>query len=87
MKKFCDLLSYRHFQWMLTNSDGKCQDPDDTFMEQLYNNYNVERIWSRQAIVAKPEKRDKLSELLVRNFQQEILSLRNVHCHQLSLAF
>ena len=87
LKKFCDLLSYRHFQWMLTNSDGKCQDPDDTFMEQLYSNYNVERIWSRQAIVAKPEKRDKLSELLVRNFQQEILSLRNVNCRQLSLAF
>ena len=87
LKKFCDLLSYRHFQWMLTNSDGKCQNPDDTFMEQLYNNYNVERIWSRQAIVAKPEKREKLSELLVRNFQQEILSLRDVHCQQLSLTF
>ena len=87
MKKFCDLLSYRHFQWMLMGSDGKCQDPDDTFMEQLYSNYTVDRIWSRQAIVAKPEKREKLSELLVRNFQQEILSLRNVHCYQLSLAF
>ena len=72
---------------MLTNSDGKCQDPDDTFMEQLYSNYNVDRIWSRQAIVAKPEKREKLSELLVRNFQHEILSLRDVHCRQLSLAF
>ena len=30
---------------------------------------------------------EKLSELLVRNFQQEILSLRDVHCRQLSLAF
>ena len=87
LKKFCDLLSFRHFQWMLTNSDGKCQDPDDTFIEQLYHNYNIERIWSKNAIVAKPEKRDKLSELLVRNFQREILSLRDVHCRQLSFAF
>ena len=87
LKKFCDLLSYRHFQWMLTNSDGKCQDPDDTFMDELYSNYNIERIWSKQAIVAKPEKRDKLSELLVRNFYREILSLRDVHCRQLSFAF
>lgn len=87
LKKFCDLLSYRHFQWMLTNSDGKSFDPDDTFMEQLYNNYNVERIWSKNAIIAKPEKREKLSELLVRNFQREIISLRDVHCHQLSFAF
>lgn len=87
LKKFCDLLSYRRFQWMLTNSDGKSQNPDDTFMEQLYSNYNVERIWSKNAIVAKPEKREKLSELLVRNFQREILSLRDVYCQQLSFAF
>lgn len=87
LKKFCDLLSYRRFQWMLTNSDGKCQDPDDTFMEQLYSNYNVERIWSKNAIVAKPEKRDKLSELLVRNFQREILALRDLRYQQLSFAF
>ena len=87
LKKFCDLLTFRHFQWMLTNSDGKSQNPDDTFLEQLYNNYNIERIWSKIAIVAKPEKREKLSELLVRNFQREILSLRDVHCRQLSLAF
>ncbi len=72
---------------MLTNSDGKSQNPDDTFMEQLYSNYNVERIWSKNAIVAKPEKREKLSELLVRNFQREILSLRDVYCQQLSFAF
>lgn len=87
LKKFCDLLSYRRFQWMLTNSDGKCQDPDDTFMEQLYSNYNIERIWSKQAIVAKPEKREKLSELLVRNFQREILSLQDLRYQQLSFAF
>jgi DNA adenine methylase len=87
LKKFCDLLSFRHFQWMLTNSDGKSQNPDDTFMEQLYSNYNIERIWSKNAIIAKPEKRDKLSELLVRNFQREILSLRDVHYRQLSFAF
>lgn len=87
LKKFCDLLSYRRFQWMLTNSDGKSQDPDDTFMEQLYSNYNVERIWSKNAIVAKPEKRDKLSELLVRNFQREILALRDLRYQQLSFAF
>lgn len=87
LKKFCDLLTFRHFQWMLTNSDGKSLNPDDTFIEQLYNNYNIERIWSKNAIVAKPEKRERLSELLVRNFQREILSLRDVHCRQLSLAF
>lgn len=87
LKKFCDLLNFRHFEWMLTNSDGKTKNPTDDFMEQLYRNYDIQRIWSRQAIVASPEKRDKQSELLVRNFQREILSLRHVRCTQLSLAF
>lgn len=87
MKKFCDLLNFRHFEWMLTNSDGKTKDPSDNFMEQLYGNYDIQRIWSRQAIVAAPEKRSKKSELLVRNFNREILSLRDVYCTQLSFAF
>lgn len=87
LKKFCDLLNFRHFEWMLTNSDGKTKNPTDDFMEQLYRSYDIQRIWSRQAIIASPEKRDKSSELLVRNFQREILSLRDVRCTQLSLAF
>ncbi|MBP5323271.1 MAG: Dam family site-specific DNA-(adenine-N6)-methyltransferase [Bacteroidaceae bacterium] len=87
LKKFCDLLNFRHFQWMLTNSDGKAKDPSDDFMDQLYGNYDIQRIWSQQAIVAKPEKREKQSEILVRNFDREILSLRDLRCQQLTLAF
>ena len=87
MKKFCDLLNFRHFDWMLTGSDGKTKNPTDDFMEQLYRSYDIQRIWSRQAIAATPERRDKQSELLVRNFQREILSLREVRYTQLSLAF
>lgn len=87
LKKFCDLLNMRHFEWMLTNSDGKSKNPMDDFFEQLYSNYDIQRIWSKQAIKATPEKRDKQSELLVRNFDSEILSLRDLRCTQLSLAF
>lgn len=87
LKKFCDLLNFRHFDWMLTNSDGKTKNPTDDFMEQLYSNYDIQRIWSNLAIKAKPEKRDSQSELLVRNFDREITTLRDLRCTQLSLAF
>lgn len=87
LKKFCDLLNFRHFDWMLTNSDGKTKNPTDNFMEQLYSNYDIQRIYSAPALKATPEKRAKLSELLVRNFNREIAALRDLRCTQLSLAF
>ena len=87
LKKFCDLLNFRHFDWMLTNNDCHSKQETDTFMEQLYSNYDVQRIWSRQETVTTPEKREKQSELLVRNFNREILSLRSLQCTQLSFAF
>lgn len=88
LKKFCDLLNFRHFDWMLTKGDARSgRNATDNLVEQLFSNYDIQRIWSRQATKATPEKRDKQSELLVRNFQREILSLRAMQCTQLSLAF
>ena len=88
LKKFCDLLNFRHFDWMLTDNDNRCKSLSSNGVEQLYSNYDIQRIWSQQAIKAAPEKREKQpSELLVRNFQREILSLRSLQCTQLSFAF
>ena len=88
LKKFCDLLNFRHFDWMLIDSDCHNKRMSNNGVEQLYSNYDIQRIWSQQAIKATPEKREKQQpELLVRNFQREILSLRSLKCTQLSLAF
>lgn len=88
LKKFCDLLNFRHFDWMLTGSDCRSKRLSANGVEQLYSNYDVQRIWSQQAIKATPEKREKQQpELLVRNFQREILSLRSLQNTQLSFAF
>lgn len=90
LKKFCDLLNFRHFNWMLTDGGenrSSRHGERDALVEQLYSNYDIQRIWSQQAIKAAPEKREKQSELLIRNFEREILALRNLRCTQLSLAF
>jgi len=85
LKKFCDLLNFRHFDWMLTKGNGK--QAEDNFTKKLYNNYDIQRIWSRQATEITAEKREKQSELLVRNFEREIISLRSLQCTQLTFAF
>lgn len=88
LKKFCDLLNFRHFDWMLTDSDNRSKRSATDCVEQLYSNYDIQQIWSQQAIKATPEKREKQQpELLVRNFRREILSLRSLQCTQLSFAF
>lgn len=90
LKKFCDLLNFRHFDWMLTGggeSRNSRHGERGALVEQLYSNYDIQRIWSQQAIKAAPEKREKQSELLIRNFEREILALRSLRCTQLSLAF
>ena len=84
LKKFCDLLDFRHFHWMLTGSDSRSTDGP---VNSLYGNYDIRRIWTLKDMAACPERREKSGELLVRNFNREILSLRNLRCTQLSLAF
>ena len=48
---------------MLSNSD--CQDG---FFDDLYMQYQIERVWASRSINANPNKRGKLTELLIRNY-------------------
>ena len=53
--------------WMLSNSDCSAKNPDDLFFEDLYNDFNIEKVWASRSINANPLKRGKLTELLIRN--------------------
>ena len=48
---------------MLSNSD--CQDK---FFDDLYMQYQIERVLASRSVNANPEKRGKLTELLIRNY-------------------
>ena len=68
LKRFVDRLTANDCAVMLSNSDGKGRNPDDTFFDDLYNGYVIERVYAKRAVNANPEKRGKLTELLVRNY-------------------
>ncbi len=63
LKEFCDEISNQGFQWILSNSDVK--QSGDNFFDQLYENYKILRVNATRRINSLPEKRGKLTELLI----------------------
>jgi DNA adenine methylase len=67
LKRFCDKLNDRDCMWILSNSDVKSNDPENDFFDDLYSNYKIDRVWASRSVNANPEKRGKLTELLITN--------------------
>ncbi len=68
LKKFCDKLNHEGHTFMLSNSDGHAKNCEDTFFDDLYADYLIERVWASRNVNANPDKRGKLTEILVRNY-------------------
>ena len=67
LKAYFDRLSPR-CKMMLSNSDGSGTNPENRFFDELYDGYAIERVYTSRVINANPDKRGKLTELLIRNF-------------------
>lgn len=53
---------------MLSNSDPQNLDPHDTFFEDLYKGFNIQKVVAKRAINSVAEKRGEINELLIVNF-------------------
>lgn len=67
LKNFCDELNQLGHNFILSNSDVKSKNPDDNFFDELYEQFNIERVFATRMVNANPEKRGKLTELLITN--------------------
>lgn len=54
---------------MLSNSDPKNVNPDDTFFDDLYQNFNISRVAAKRAINSNAKKRNTINEILVTNYR------------------
>ena len=63
LKEFCDRVQAEGFRFMLSNSDCK-----DGFFDDLYMQYQIGRVWASRNVNANPQKRGKLTELLIKNY-------------------
>lgn len=71
LRDFCKKLDTLDHKWILSNSDVNGKDMTDTFFDDIYDEFNINRVLARRSINANPEKRGKLTELLITNFHYE----------------
>lgn len=64
LRDFCNQIQEAGYQFMLSNSDCK-----DGFFDDLYMQYQIARVLASRSVNANPEKRGKLTELVIRNYQ------------------
>jgi DNA adenine methylase len=53
---------------MLSNSDPKNQDPDDTFFDDHFSDYTIERVPANRVINSNGARRGKINELIITNY-------------------
>ena len=75
---FCRMLDRKdNVHWMLSNSDCSAKNPTDTFFEDIYDGFNIQRVYASRMVNANASKRGKLTELLIKNYttkpQKEIV--------------
>jgi len=68
LKEYCDKINEAGFFFMLSNSDCKGKNEEDNFFDVLYEAYHIERVWASRNINSDPNKRGKLTEILVHNY-------------------
>lgn len=68
LRDFCKKLDSLNHYWILSNSDLKGKDINDNFFDEIYDNFNINRVFAKRSINANPEKRGVLKELLITNY-------------------
>lgn len=71
LRNFCVKVDSIGHKWMLSNSDVRGKNPNDTFFDDIFSNFLIERIDAKRSINANPNKRGKLKELLITNYTNE----------------
>ncbi len=71
LKEFCDRLHKENVSFMLSNSDCLGKDGADRFFDDLYMDYNINRVWASRCVNANGAKRGKLTEIVVNNYHIE----------------
>ena len=68
LAEYARSLSDKGAKVALSNSDPKNSNPDDEFFDELYEGFNIRRIYANRAINSKGDSRGKITELLITNY-------------------
>lgn len=65
---FCKKIRKRGAKFILSNSDPHNYDENDNFFDELYKDFNVDRIYAKRFINSNGKKRGPITEILVSNY-------------------
>ena len=68
LSNFCKKIDKKGVKFILSNSDPWNYDKNDNFFDDLYNSFNVERIYAKRFINSNGNKRGPITEILVSNY-------------------
>lgn len=68
---FCNEISGRGSLFILSNSDVKGASSQNDFFDNLYAEYNIQRVFATRMINSNAGKRGKLTELIVSNIKKD----------------
>jgi len=67
LSEFCRDLTEQKTAWILSNSDVNTEENPDSFFDELYDGFNVQRVKASRLINSVSSKRGQLNELLISN--------------------
>jgi len=65
---FYSIVHSRNSKLMLSNSNPKNTNQDDTFFEDIYSEFNINEVYAKRMINANSKGRGEISELLITNY-------------------
>lgn len=71
LSEFCQRIDLMGYGFALSNSDVKGKNPHDNFFDDLYNQFDINRVFATRMVNANANKRGELTELLITNQQIE----------------
>lgn len=69
LARFCRKLDKDGHQWLLSNSDPANTDPTDTFFDEIFTGFDINRVYASRMINSKADGRGKITELAIRNYK------------------
>ena len=68
LAEFINILNRKGAKIVISNSDPKNNNIDDNFFDELYKNYNINRVKATRMVNSKAGSRGAISELLITNY-------------------
>lgn len=75
LKFFCDKISSRGANFLMSNSDGMVAGNNDRFFYDLYESYNINKVWASRNVNSIGSKRGKLTEIAVENYNSKSIAV------------